>query len=71
MNAKNKAGNTALHEAAWTIPDLSKLEEKESCCIVLIENGADVNVKNKEGKSPSDFELLKHYRFNESDSTKS
>jgi ankyrin repeat protein len=67
---KNKENNTALHEAVWTVPDLTNLEAKDICCRLLLEHGADVNVKNKLGKSPADFELLKHFRFSESDSIK-
>ena len=62
MNVKNHECNTALHEAAWTIPDLAKMKDKDTCCRELIEQGADVLAKNKEGKSPADFELLKQIK---------
>ena len=43
INAVDKSGNTALHYACYRNPQAAKY---------LIEGGAEVNLKNGEGKTP-------------------
>ena len=59
MNAVNKDFNTPLHEASWEVacqPHMKK--EKEKCCCVLMDKGADRNLSNKNEKTPMDYPNL-------------
>ena len=59
MNAVNKDLNTPLHEASWEVASQPHMKmEKEECCRVLFDKGADVNLSNKNEKTPMDYPNL-------------
>ena len=47
LNAQDKVGNTALHEAA--------LQDRVQAAQVLIQAGADVNISNDKAQTPLDL----------------
>ena len=62
VNARNKFGNTPLHEAAWLVSSQMSSDEKVKCCKMLIQNRADVHAKNLKNNTPLDYPLMKEVK---------
>jgi ankyrin repeat protein len=62
VNARNKFGNTPLHEAAWLVSSQMSSDEKVECCKLLIQNRADVHAKNLKNNTPLDYPLMKEVK---------
>ena len=70
VNSQSSNGNTALHWACYYAsakPDQQDHSEKYSEIIrLLVENGADHQIKNKSGKIAHDFLQELHFKLSES-----